>query len=53
MGLIVKNNVKEKTEFSVSEEVYAELDKKVEEMIKRAEERAKGNGRRTIFPRDL
>jgi len=53
MSLINKSAVKEKTEFSISEEVYAELDKKVEEIIKKAEERARENSRRTIFKRDL
>lgn len=53
MSLINKTAVKETTEFSISEEVYGELDKKLDEMIKKAEERARGNGRRTIFKRDL
>lgn len=53
MSLINKSAVKEKTEFSVSEEVYTELDKKAEELLKKAEERAKANNRRTIFARDL
>ena len=51
--LINKSQVKEKTEMSVSEEFYAELDKKVEEDIKKAEKRAKENGRRTLYSRDL
>ncbi len=51
--LINKSKAKEATEFSVAEEVYTELEKKVEEIIKKAEERARENGRRTIFKRDL
>ena len=53
MSLIKASNIKEVTDFSVSEEVYAELEKKTEEIIKKAEERARANGRRTIFARDL
>lgn len=53
MGLINKSAVKEVVESSISEEVYDALDKKVEEVLKKAEERAKGNGRRTLFARDL
>jgi histone H3/H4 len=53
MGLINKSAVKEKTDFSVSEEVYIELEKKAEDIIKKAEERAKANNRHTIFARDL
>lgn len=53
MALIVKNNIKRVVELQVSEEVVRELEMKIEEMMKKAEERAKGNGRRTIFARDL
>lgn len=53
MGLINKSAVKEKTEFSVSEEFEVELDKVVESTIKKAEQRAKANGRRTLYARDL
>lgn len=53
MTLINKSAVKEKTELSVSEEVYLELDKKVEQIIKDAEKRAKANKRRTLYARDL
>ena len=53
MGLIVKSNIKKYTELNVSDEVSVALEKKVEEMIKKAEGRAKENGRRTIFARDL
>lgn len=53
MSTINKSAIKEKTELSVSEEVYAELDKKVEQIIKDAERRAKANNRRTLYARDL
>ena len=53
MALIVKNNIKNVVELQVSEEVARELDIKVEDILKKAEERAKANGRRTIFGKDL
>jgi histone H3/H4 len=51
--IINKSKVKEETELSVSEEFLQELDKGVLEMIKRAQKRAKQNGRRTLFGRDV
>ena len=53
MAIIVKSNIKKYIELNVAEEVGVELEKKVEEILKKAEERARGNGRRTIFARDL
>ena len=53
MALTVKSKVKEFLELNVSEEFYTELEKQVETLIKKAEERAKNNMRRTIFARDL
>ena len=53
MSLIVKSKIKEVVELQVSEEVSRELDKVVEDILKKAEVRAKANGRRTIFARDL
>ena len=53
MGLIVKNSVKEKTELNVSEDFFVELEKQTEDMIKKAEKRARDNGRKTIYARDL
>ncbi len=38
---------------NVAVEVEAELERKVEEILKRAIERAKANQRKTIFARDL
>ena len=52
-NLIVKNNIKQSTELSVSEEFLDELDKKVLEKIQEAEKRARANSRRTLLARDL
>ncbi len=61
MVLIVKNNIrkvvkeldKENSVSSVADEVGVAMEKRVEEMLERAIERAKANGRRTIQARDL
>ncbi len=53
MGLIIKSNIKKETELSVSEEFLEEFEKKTQEILRKAEERAKGNFRRTLFARDL
>jgi histone H3/H4 len=53
MGLIVKSKIRDYVELSVADEVERELERKVEEMLKKAEERAKANQRRTIFAKDL
>lgn len=61
MVLIVKNNIrkvvkeldKENAVSSVAEEVGLELEKKVEDILEKAINRAKANGRRTIQARDL
>lgn len=53
MALIIKSKIKEYVELQVSEEVARELERKAEDMLKKAEERAKANNRRTIFARDL
>ncbi len=61
MALIVKNNIrkvvkeldKENSVSSVAEEVGTALDMRVEEILAKAIERAKANGRRTIQARDL
>ena len=52
--LIVKSKIKEAVkELQVSSDVPEALNKKVEELLKQAEERAKANGRRTLYARDL
>jgi len=61
MVLIVKNNIrkvvkeldKNNSVSSVAEEVGPELEKKVEDILEKAIDRAKANNRRTIQARDL
>lgn len=53
MGLIIKSNIKKASEFSVSDEFLIELEKNVEDLLRKAENRAKANFRRTLFARDL
>ena len=53
MSLVNKTSVKEKSEFQISEDFYAELEKTVENLVKKAESRARANNRRTIFARDI
>lgn len=53
MGLVIRSNVKKRTELSVSEEFLVEFEKKAEEMLTNAEKRARENSRRTLFARDL
>ncbi len=52
-GLLVKTNVKKRTDFSVSEEFLDEFENKVEEILRKAEKRSKENNRRTLLARDL
>ena len=51
--LIVKKNVKEATDQNFSKKAVSELNEKVKELIERAEERSKENGRATIMTKDL
>ncbi|MEK6913833.1 MAG: DUF1931 family protein [Nanoarchaeota archaeon] len=61
MGIVIKSNIrkvimeldKENSISSVAEEVGLALDKKVEDILVNAIERAKANKRRTIQARDL
>lgn len=61
MALIVKSNIKkvvkeldkENAVSSVAEEVGMAMEKKAEEVLSKAIERAKANGRRTLQARDL
>jgi histone H3/H4 len=53
MALVVKSKIRDYVELNVSEEVAVELERKIENLLKDAEERAKANQRRTIFARDL
>ncbi len=54
VDLIVKSKIKEAVkELNVAAEVAPALNKKVEQLLKDASERAKANGRRTLQARDL
>ena len=61
MGLVVKSNIKkvvseldkESAVTSVAEEVGVALEKKIEDILVNAIERAKANKRRTLQARDL
>lgn len=61
MGLIAKSNIKkvvreldkENKVPNVAEEVGMALERKVEELLEKAIERAKANSRRTLQARDL
>jgi hypothetical protein len=53
MGLIIRSNIRKSTELSVSDEFLVELEKQMEETLKKAEKRARDNFRRTLFARDL
>lgn len=53
MGLIIKSNIKKMSDFAVSDEFIIEFEKTVEDLLRKAENRAKSNFRRTLFARDL
>jgi histone H3/H4 len=53
MTLINRKRVKEISEFQISEEFQIELERQTEELIKKAETRARENSRRTLLKRDL
>jgi histone H3/H4 len=53
MALVVKSEVKKVVEMNVGEDLVVALDRKVDGILKKAEERAKANGRRTVYARDL
>jgi len=55
-NLIIKSNIREAVKEkipNVAEEVEDALNKKVQEILDKACERAKANGRRTLHARDL
>lgn len=51
--LVVRSKLKECTDCNVSGNFADALSNKVKEMVAKATERAKGNGRKTIKPIDL
>ncbi len=54
VSLIVKSKIKDAVkDLNVAAEVAEALNKKVEQLLKEASERAKANGRRTLQARDL
>jgi len=53
MGLIVKSKIRKYIDLNVGEDLVKELDIKIEGILKKAEERAKANQRKTIYARDL
>ncbi|MEM4605754.1 MAG: hypothetical protein QW103_01825 [Candidatus Pacearchaeota archaeon] len=53
MSLINKSKIREISELQVSEEFLNELEKEVENLVRKAEKRAKENSRRTLLARDL
>ncbi len=52
--LVVKSKIKDVVkDMRVSVELAEALNKKIEEILKKAEERAKANHRTTILPQDI
>ena len=53
MAIINKTKIRSFVDLNVSDEVEKELEKMTEDVLLKAQERARENGRRTIFSRDL
>lgn len=55
VDLIVKNKIKEvlPKELRISSDLADELNKKIEQILKQAAERARANKRTTVMPQDL
>jgi histone H3/H4 len=54
MGLIKKNNIRDVLDgMNLGEDLVMELERKVDEILKKAVERARKNFRRTVYARDL
>lgn len=54
MGLINKSKVREYLDgMNLGEDLVLELEKEVDEMLKKAVKRARENFRRTVYARDL
>lgn len=51
--LVVRSKIKECTDCNVSGDFADALSKRVSQMVKEAERRAKDNGRKTLKPQDL
>lgn len=51
---IKKSGIREAAKgMNVGQDVYDEVDKRVQDMIRRAQNRAKANGRKTLKARDV
>jgi len=53
VDLVIKSKLKEIVKLRVSSDLAKALNKKVETILKEAEERAKSNKRTTVMPQDL
>ena len=53
MTLVVRSAIKKVVEMNVGEDLVVALNGKVDRILKKAEERARANGRRTVYARDL
>jgi hypothetical protein len=54
MGIINKSKVREYLDgLNLGEDLVVELEREVDEILKRAVKRARGNFRRTVYARDL
>ena len=52
-SLVVRSKIKSVTELNVAGAFADALSEKVKELVGKAEERAKANGRKTLKPQDL
>ena len=53
VSLVIKSNIRLAVDLSVAEEVEPAINKLINDTLRKAEERARANGRRTIQARDL
>lgn len=53
VSLVIKSNIRQAVELAVAEEVEPALNKLINDTLRKAESRARANGRRTIQARDL
>ena len=51
--LVVRSKIKSATELNVASAFADALNEKVKELVNKAEERAKANGRKTLKPQNL
>ena len=54
MAIIVRSKIRRLLGgLNLGEDLVVELEKQIEEMLKKAGERARGNSRKTVYARDL